>query len=248
MVAVAFFVEVASVGAQDLDAVLDEASTNTGLARASQERVDEVVEQTQTLEGQYRQILKEIDGLEVYNDYIQRQIDDQAAELAELRESIDRVESVERQIMPLMIRMLDGLERFVDLDTPFLKEERTERVAALRVLMEQAEFSVAEKFRRLTEAFQIENDFGRTIETYKDTLVLDDATLEVNVLRIGRVGLYYQTNDTSLTGMWDRSAGEWTKLTGGRARTEVREGLRMARKQIAPDLLLLEIAAPEAAQ
>ena len=108
--------------------------------------------------------------------------------------------------MPLMIRMLDGLEQFIQLDLPFLLEERLDRVERLRVLMERADVTLAEKFRRLTEAFQIENDFGRTIEIYKDALVLDGANLEVNVLRLGRIGLYYQTNDASSTGRWDADA------------------------------------------
>ncbi len=147
--------------------------------------------------------------------------------------------------MPLMIRMLDGLEQFIELDKPFLLDEREQRVNRLRALMERADVTLAEKFRRLTEAFQIENDFGRTIEVYKDALVLDGATLEVNILRLGRVGLYYQTNDASATGRWDEGAAQWTPLTDSASRNQVRQGIRIARKLVAPDLLLLEVPAPE---
>ena len=98
-----------------------------------------------------------------------------------------------------------------------------------------------------SEAFQIENDFGRTIETYKDALVLEGANLEVNVLRLGRIGLYFQTNDASSTGKWDPTAGQWVTLSDGMSRNQVRQGIRMARKLVAPDLLLLEIQAPEVA-
>jgi hypothetical protein len=90
----------------------------------------------------------------------------------------------------------------------------------------------------------MENDFGRTIETYRDTLTLDGVTLEVSILRIGRIGLYYQTMDASRTGRWDRAAGQWVRLEGSDSRYQVRQGLRMASKQIAPDLLLLPIEAP----
>jgi hypothetical protein len=226
--------------ADDLDAVLESERTAVQLAQASQGRIDEVVGETRNLEADYRRLLKEIDGLEVYTDYMERQIANQDAELLELRESIDRVSSVERQIMPLMVRMLEGLKRFVELDVPFLIDKRMERVANLEALLEQ-DVSVSEKFRRVTEAFQVENDFGRTIETYQDTLVIDGATLEVSVLRVGRVGLYYQTSDASVTGRWDRTARDWVKLTGSEDRNQVRQGLRIARKQVAPDLLLLPI-------
>ena len=140
-----------------------------------------------------------------------------------------------------LIRMIEGLDRFVELDIPFLLEERVERVANLKILMERADVTVAEKFRRLTEAFQIENDFGRTIEAYQGTLVIEGATLEVSFLRLGRIGLYYQTADAGATGRWDPEARDWEVLGGSKARNQVRRGLKMARKQVAPDLLLLPV-------
>ncbi|MEN8006259.1 MAG: DUF3450 domain-containing protein [Candidatus Krumholzibacteriota bacterium] len=233
--------------ASDLDDVLHAGAARVQIAQASQARIDEMVSQAQDLESEYKQVMKQVDGLEVYNDYIQRQIGNQDLELEALSRSLDQVDIVERQIMPLMIRMLDGLEQFIKLDLPFLLDERLTRVERLRVLMERADVTLAEKFRSLTEAFQIENDFGRTIETYKDALVVGDANLEVNVLRLGRVGLYYQTNDAGSTGKWDSETNQWASLTGGRDRNQVRRGIRIARKLVAPDLLMLEIPAPEVA-
>jgi hypothetical protein len=229
----------------DVGEVVAASADRIQLAQASQARIDEVVEETQSLETEYKQVLKELDGLNVYNEYMERQIANQAIELAALRESIGKVSDIERQIIPLMMRMLEGLRQFIELDVPFLKEERINRVARLTELMERPDVTVAEKFRRLTEAFQIENDFGRTIETYNETLSLEGATLEVNMLRVGRVGLYYQTNDASRTGMWDRDARQWVSLSSGAARNQVRQGLRIARKQVAPELLLLPVPAPE---
>ncbi len=233
--------------ASDFDEVMRTGTDRVQVAQASQDRINEVVRETQDLESEYKQIMKQIDGLRVYNDYIQRQIENQELELETLRTSLSQVDVVERQIMPLMIRMLDGLAQFIQLDLPFLLEERLARVERLRLLMERADVSMAEKFRRLTEAFQIENDFGRTIETYKDALVLEGSNLEVNVLRLGRIGLYFQTNDASSTGRWDPDAGQWVTGGGGMSRNQVRQGIRVARKLVAPDLLLLEIQAPEVA-
>jgi len=230
---------------EDLQKVITTGDRTVRDARASQERIDELVGETEGLERSYRQTLKEIDGLSVYNDYMERQLEGQAGELEDLRASIDRVSDVERQMMPLMMRMLEGLERFVALDVPFLPEERAERIDGLKTVMERSDVTVAEKFRRLMEAFQVENDYGRTIEAYQDTLQLAGSTLEVNLLRIGRVGLYFQTSDFSVTGMWDRSASRWRLLDDEQSRHQVRQGLKMAGRQVAPDLLLLPVDAPE---
>lgn len=234
--------------AGDLDQLLTAEAGRLDMAQASQERIDKVVDQTHDLTTQYKQILKQLDGLDVYNEYLERQVIGQEQELAKLANSLDQVGVIERQIMPLMIRMLDGLDQFISLDTPFLRDERENRIAGLRSLMERADVTLAEKFRRLTEAFQIENDFGRTIEVYKDALQIGGATLEVNVLRLGRVGLYYQSNDASATGRWDAETKQWLPLNDGNARNQVRQGIRIARKMVAPDLLLLEVPAPEVSE
>ncbi|MCH9025905.1 MAG: DUF3450 domain-containing protein [Proteobacteria bacterium] len=234
--------------AQGVNNILDAGGRNIRLAQASQDRVDKIVEQERELVDQYNTVNKEVDGLKVYNALMARQIQNQVDEMAKLAESIDHVTIIERQIMPLMLRMIDGLEQFISLDIPFLAKERTDRVEKLRDLMERSDVSVAEKFRNVFEAFTIENEYGRTISTYKDALTIAGGTREVEFLQIGRIVLLYQTMDGTFTGTWDKEARSFVELDSGAARTQVRQGLRMARKEIAPELLLLPIDAAEAAQ
>jgi hypothetical protein len=234
--------------AQSVDDVLNSGDRSVRLAQASQEKVDKIVDDTRSLLDQYNAVNKEIEGLEVYNALMDRQILDQVEEMGTLAASIDQVTVMERQIMPLMLRMIDGLDQFVQLDVPFLLEERTTRVARLRDLMERSDVSVSEKFRNVFEAYQVENDYGRTIEAYKASLEVAGGTREVDFLRIGRVALLYQSVDGAFTGAWDKDSGEFVALDSGSTRTHVGQGLRMARKQVAPDLLLLPIEAPEEAQ
>ncbi len=146
-----------------------------------------------------------------------------------------------------MAQMVESLDQFVELDLPFLLPERRSRVAFLETLLERSDVTVAEKFRRVLEAYEIENDYGRTIEAYKDSLEFEGASREVDILRIGRIALLYQTVDAGAYGMWDRQKKEWTPLPAA-YRNQIREGIRVARRQIAPNLLLLPVAAPENAQ
>ena len=230
---------------QSLNQVLNAEQARIKLAQESQDRIDNVVKQTRSLEDQYKSVLKEIEGLNVYNTLLQRQVDNQKTQMVELRESIDQVEVINRQIVPIMTKMIDGLAQFVELDVPFLREERRERVANLRDLMERQDVTVSEKFRKVTEAYQIENDFGRTIEAYKDNLTIDGATRQVDFLRVGRIALVYQTEDGKLSGAWDKESGGWISL-GNEYKNQIKFGLQIARKQVAPDLVLLPVDAPEA--
>lgn len=213
--------------------------------RQSQNRIDDIVKETDSLEYEYKRVLKELDGLKVFNTLMERQIDRQEEDISKLNAAIDEVEASRRQMMPLMVRMIEALDMFVEADAPFLLNERRTRVAGLYDLMEREDVSVAEKFRKVLEAYEIEGDYGRTIEAYKDSVEHEGAALEVDVLRIGRVALVYQTADLSATRRWDREAKAWVDLEGS-YRNQVRQGLRVANQQVAPDLLLLPVAAPEA--
>ena len=247
VLAVELLVGAGLVMAQQVEDALAEAATRDEAARRSQARVDEVADETRDLVRQYSAITKEIDGLNVYDTLLQRQIDNQAQEIADLQHSIDQVSVIERQVVPLMAQMVESLDQFVELDLPFLLPERRSRVAFLQTLLERSDVTVAEKFRRVLEAYEIENDYGRTIEAYKDSLELEGASREVDFLRIGRIALLYQTVDAGVYGMWDRQKKEWTPLPA-EYRNQIREGIRIARRQIAPNLLLLPVAAPENAQ
>jgi hypothetical protein len=233
-----------TVSAQALERVVDAEQRRIQQAQASQERIDGVVQKTRNISEEYKAVNKEIDGLVVYNTLLQRQITNQRKQLTELRESIDQVQVVERQILPLLGRMIEGLEQFVELDVPFLLDERREKVADLQTLMERADVTAAEKFRKVMERWEIENDFGRSIENYKATLDINGTDREVDFLRVGRVALLYQTPDGDLNGAWDQRARQWVAL-GSEHRNKIRQGLRMAQKQVAPNILLLPISAPE---
>ena len=112
---------------QTVDDVLKADAKRLQLAQASQERINEKVEGTRTLTDQYRAINKEIDGLKVYNRLMSAQVQGQEATLEDIEISMDQVDVINRQIFPLMERMIDGLDQSVALDIPFLLEERTNR-------------------------------------------------------------------------------------------------------------------------
>jgi hypothetical protein len=214
---------------------------------AAQREVEKLSDQTDDIEAEYKQVSKVVDGLKIYNGLLQKQVDNQVAEMAELSDSINKVSLIERQIVPLMVRMIEALAEFVALDVPFLSEERSSRVERLWAMMERSDVTAAEKFRRVLEAYQIENEYGRTIEAYKGTLEVDGGSREVNFLRVGRVVLLYQTDGGDLTGAWNQETQQWETLAPERYKQDVSKGLRVARKQVAPDLLVLPIAAAKGA-
>jgi len=223
-----------------LDAAEDNVEEAVREGAASQARINSLDDQTEALLREYRVVVERLEAMREYNDQQERLINAQESEIVSLESQIENVTTLRRDISPLVQRMLDGFTTFVSLDVPFLPDERQERVTRLTELMDRADISVAEKFRRVLEAYQIENDYGRTIESYVDTINRDGEALELDFLKIGRVAFFYQTKDQSQSAIWNQDTGEWEMLPD-RFNGPVRTGINMAREVIPPEILILPI-------
>lgn len=116
--------------------------------RASQERIDTMSEEAARLLQRYREVAARAESLALYNDNLEKITHSQTSEIASLRRQLAGIEETRREIVPFKLRILAALEGFVQRDLPFLAAERQGRLEGLTALMERADVTVAEKFRR----------------------------------------------------------------------------------------------------
>ena len=235
------------VHAQQVEPVLDTSRAAVEDTSRSQDRIDELDSRTQNLLSDYRANLKQLEQLERYNASQQRQVDSQREEIASLERDIENIASLQRAVQPLMEDMVEALADLVEADMPFLLEERRSRVERLRGIMDDPARSPAERYRLVVEAYQIENEYGRTIESYRDNIEVDGRMYEnVDFLRIGRVALIFRTDDDRVLKRFDTDRCQWTDLDMSFL-PYVKTGSRIAREQIPPDLMFVPVTAPQSA-
>ena len=184
--------------AQSIDPIVEVGKQRTAAAKASQAKVDRLADETASLLSDYKTVMKQVDGLKVYNARLERQIANQEKRIRDIDASIAEASVIQRQIPPLVTRMLDGLEQFINLDMPFDLDTRLGNIEAVRANMDRSDVTSAEAFRQVLELYSIELQYGRGIEAYTDTIELGGVEREVDILRIGRVALVYQSTDLSL--------------------------------------------------
>ncbi|HBE93058.1 MAG TPA: hypothetical protein DDW55_11215 [Gammaproteobacteria bacterium] len=236
-----------SFAADQLDKVIDTQKSIDDAGTSTQKKIDALADETQDIVASYRTVTRRTESLRIYNKHLEKTVSSQEDEMASMLEQIESLETTNREIVPLMFKMLAALDKFIAADLPFLPEERSKRMQGLTEMMDRADVTTSEKYRRIMEAFQIENEYGRTIEAYRATLESENGKRTVDFLRLGRVALYYQTLDNDEQGSWDNVDKEWVVLDDSYRRS-IQEGLRIARKQSAPNLLKLPVRAPEKAQ
>ena len=199
-----------------------------------------------SVDEQFARELKLVEGLKVYNSQLAKQLEAQKSANSDILVSIEQVKGLEPQIAPLLNKMLAALDGFVKADLPFHKEERTESISRLKDLMVEPSVNTSDRFRNIMDIYAAEIEYGNTYEAYKATLPINGSDIEVDMLRIGRVALYYQTRDQKVSGMWDSTNNEWKSLDASYNRN-IRKAIKVAAKTVAPELLSLLIQSPEGA-
>jgi septal ring factor EnvC (AmiA/AmiB activator) len=235
------------VQAQDIEPALETSRQTASSTRQAQQRIDEIDSRIQELLADYRANLRQLEQLNRYNASQERQVAAQRQEIQSLTEDINNIASLQRAVQPLMQDMVDALDRVVSADMPFLMDERRSRVDRLVNLMEDPSSSPAQRYRMIIEAYQIEAEYGRTIEGYRADIETEERTYEnVDVLRIGRFALIFKTDDDEVLKRYDGESGRWVDLDPSFL-DPVKTALRVAREQIPPELLYVPVPAPETA-
>ena len=231
--------------AQFKSALDTSSQTATDTAR-SQQRIDQLDDQTAQLLNEYRANLKQLEAARRYNASLTRNIESQQAEITRLSEDIENVEGLQRATQPLMEDMVARFGQLVDADLPFLIEDRSARAARLSGVLDNAQLSAAQKYRLVVEAYQIENEYGRTIGFYDGSIGEGENALTGEFLRVGRVALMFKTPDDSVLRIYDKTAGDFVNLDRSFLQ-DVKFGLRMAKEQTAPDIFFVPVK-PAAAE
>jgi hypothetical protein len=147
-----------------------------------------------------------------------------------------------------MENMIDALHQYVMLDLPFSREDRLTAVERLESNIPRSDLSLAEKFRQVLEVYKIESDYSNNIDAYADVISVDGVDLDVNIVRIGRIALMYQTKDQAQSGYWSTDTNQWGELDAGTYRNALAKTLKIAKKQASIDILTVPVSAPENAQ
>ena len=235
-----------AVRADTLDQIMQIRGQTLVAMAKSQKKIDLLADQHKDLLNEYRAVTKQVDSLKIYNTQLRKLVSSQQEEMDSLQRQIEGVTGVEREIRPLMEEMVAMLAQFVEADVPFLIDERRERVAFLEELLERADVTVAEQYRQVMEAYTVENQFGSSILAYTAKIKLEGESeeREVDFLRIGRLGLYYRSLDGDLVGMWNQDSRRWESIDSSYSNA-IKLGLRIARKQAPPGLMILPVQAAQ---
>lgn len=212
-------------------------------ARESQKRIDGVAAETHKLRQQQQDVRGRALQMSVYAAQLELQAEEQEQARAGLEAQISGIKGTEAGLLPLARQMVADLEVFVAADLPFQSELRQRRVQDLKALLDDPARNTADKFRRVLDVYRSEVDFGYSLGADDAQLTIDGTLTPVAVVRIGRLGLYYLSDDRQRVGYWNLDKKGWRSLDAG-AIPDVFRALQVARGELPPELLVLPVQVP----
>jgi hypothetical protein len=153
---------------------------------------------------------------------------------------LEDIAEIEGQISPLLCDLLDKIKKLNARDLPFLEQERQKRIQALEALNADPQVPVSEKFRKLMEALLVETEYGTTIEVYQQTVPLSGEETLVNIFRLGRLRLFYQTLDKQQCGFFNPAQKVWEPLENIHIKT-IQAAIDMGLKRKPVEILSLPL-------
>ena len=217
--------------------LVDDAIT---IRQMKQREEDRWEKEKKRLLTEYRRLEEEKKMLLSKNRDLKERVLKQKDLIARLEVEIAEIERMIKEMEPFIRQTYERLSRSIEEDVPFLRDEREARITRLRKIIDDPSISIGEKFRKLMEALFIEAEYGNTIETYKEKISLNGKDILVDVFRLGRVSLFFQTIDKRLCGYFDPATSSW-KVLPSRFNRSIDSAIEMASKRRSIDILNLPI-------
>lgn len=212
--------------------------TNNSL-KSYQQKIDKNENQREDLLNEYKFVMANLKSTQQYNNQLLKIKKSQEEELKSLEQQIVDIEQTQKNIFPLMTNMIKSLKTLIHEDTPFLLKERLQRVQRLENSLNKADIQTHEKYRIILEAFKIEYDYAKTIESYQDKI--NEKTY--NFLRLGRTALYFQSLDLKEYGYFNKTTKSWENIEDSKSKSNIRKAIKIAKKQQNVSLLDLPFLA-----
>ncbi|MCD6305421.1 MAG: DUF3450 domain-containing protein [Deltaproteobacteria bacterium] len=210
------------------------------IRRKTQKAEDKWAEERSRLKAKYEKLESENNRLTAENSELKKDVAARRASVEALEREIAQIARISDELLPFLEQTYNRLAALVKEDVPFLSDERDRRLETLRRTLDDAMVSTSEKFRKVMEALSVEAEYGNTVEVYPEEIVIDGKKIQVNIFRLGKISLFFQTLDGKTTGYFDAAAFAWKKFPPQYNR-QINAAIEMGTKQRPVDLLVLPL-------
>ncbi len=236
------FIGIGSAAAQDISTSTVQKKTKQAIESEieAQKQADEWSQEKEQLISEIRQNKTQLDWAKYQSEKYAAYIEREKEKIEELERQKDEMRSLRRNLEPYLDKLIASLEGFIESDLTFLTQERRDRIQFLRDSVNDYHLSMSEKLHRVLEALQVEAEYGRSIEANPATLNVEGRSIEADVLRVGRIAVFFHSMDGEKVGRWAIESESWEYIPSDFSRA-IQDTIEMAKQQKSVELVDLPI-------
>ncbi len=239
--AMAFSMATGAFAADNLaEQAMDSVKQGVDIRRQTQKNETRWFEDKKKLVAEYTDLEAEFQSLTSEEIELADTISQLEKEISDLETALKDIEEIASDLDPFLQATVAEIDTLVENDFPMLVDERKNRVAALKTLVQSGEVTVSEKFRKTMETLFVEAGYGNTVEVFQEKISLGGETILADIFRLGRVSLFCITPDGNLTGFYNRAKASWQPLPVS-YNSEIVKAVEMGTKRRAMDFLTLPL-------
>jgi hypothetical protein len=198
--------------AQDAKQLADTVSKTVDTHQQTQKQQQAWAEEKSDLGARYRSAKAQVEYLDKKMAFEQKEVDELDKGIAELERRMVESVRLNESLQDSLNAVVGHLEAWVSRDVPFLLEERQTRLASVREAIARPDVTPAEKLRRVLEALQVEANYGNLAEVSQEKIVVGGGEVHADVIRVGRVSIFWRSPDGKRVGEYDRASKAWVEL------------------------------------
>ncbi len=206
-------------GAQEGKSLSDTVAKTVETQQQTQKKQEAWAEEKSDFAARYRAAKAQVDYLEKTKAFEEKEVSSLDAGIAELDRRMVESAHLKDNLEDSLNVVVSRLDDWVKQDIPFLVEERQARLVSVREAIAKPEISGAEKLRRVLEALQVEANYGNTVDVSQERIKVGNDEVSADVIRVGRVSVYWRSPDGRRVGEFDRATRQWVELDGKYANT-----------------------------
>lgn len=115
---------------------------------------------------EFSAILDQIENVKLATAQREVMLQKQEASMASIRQQLETVPQTKEAVRGIVTRMTAEIEKVIESDLPFRKEERYARLDSLREKLADESYSDSDLFRRAITLYDVEANYGYTISAY----------------------------------------------------------------------------------
>ncbi len=236
----AFLAPLTTNAADFQDAVKKPIDRSITIRRQTQDVEDRWTAEQRELEAEYDRLVNRRDELSEKRQRLRKRAAVLKTTLNAQTNQLREISRITAELDPFLEETYQRIAGHIAGDTPFLMDERENRLHHLRRTLDDPLVSTGEKFRKIMETISVEAGYGNTVEIYREKILFNDREILADLFRLGRISLFFKTLDGKTVGRWDPAHETWRPLPETHKRP-IQDAMDMAAKHRSVEVVTLPV-------